>query len=175
MIDVDSIKELKYKNEDAVLKAFLVGASVRDAATLCGVSPKTAHKIRLKHADKLPEREIPPKLGVIKKVAGIKRWVTVPADVDAKICKVARAELRKWGEQANLIFKEWGDPKEKLLHISIGSEKFDIPLVLGETSIQTMERVVDYLNKHGNGGASIKDGAFSYYGQNVFTINEGKL
>jgi hypothetical protein len=111
-IDPNSIKEIKFKNEDAVLRAYAGGASIRDAAVMCGVSSKTAHKIRMKHAHLFPKKENvfrTPKLP--KKPAGIKRWVTVPVEIDEKICMAARAESRTWQEQVNFIFKGWGDGK----------------------------------------------------------------
>ena len=111
MIDPNSIKETKHKNEDAVLEVLVRGSSIRAAAMLCHVSSKTAHNIRKKHADKFPVKIKPVKIPVVKKVAGVKRWVTVPVEIDEKICMAARAKSKSWQDQANLIFKGWGDEK----------------------------------------------------------------
>jgi len=108
VIDPKSIKQIKYKNEDAVLACMLLGASVRASALRCCVSSKTAHKIRLKHADKFPKKEKRAKEVKQRKIAGVKRWVTVAPDVDAKIVETAKENSRTWQDQANLIFEEWG-------------------------------------------------------------------
>ncbi len=115
-IDPNLIHVKKFKNEDAVLAQMESGVSIRDAALICGVSSKTAHKIRLKYADKFPKKEkvwVTPKLPRKKT---IKRTVYIPADVDEKICMAARKESRKWTDQANLIFDNWRIQEElKLL------------------------------------------------------------
>ena len=111
MIDPNSIKEIKFKNEDAVLKAYASGASIRDAAVLCGVSSKTAHNIRLKHAHLFPKKEKVFRTPKLPKKKGVKRWLTVPVEIDEKICMAARAEPRSWQDQANLIFRGWGDER----------------------------------------------------------------
>ena len=107
MIDADSIKEIKYKNEDAVLKWLVRGSSIRAAAMLCHVSSKTAHNIRKKHAHLFPKKEKVFRTPKLPKKKGVKRWVTVPVEIDEKICIAARAESKSWQDQANLIFREW--------------------------------------------------------------------
>ena len=107
MIDADSIKEIKFKNEDNVLEVLIAGESIRDAAVCCGVSSKTAHNIRLKHAHLFPKKEKVFRTPKLPKKKGVKRWLTVPVEIDEKICMAARAESRSWQEQANLIFKGW--------------------------------------------------------------------
>jgi len=112
MIDPNSIKQIKYKNEDAVLACMLLGASVRASALRCCVSSKTTHKIRLKHADKFPKKEKVVKEVRTPKIPGVKRWVTVPPDVDVKIVEASKENSRTWQDQANLIFDEWGEDEQ---------------------------------------------------------------
>ncbi len=107
MIDPKSIKPEKYKREDAILALFMNGGTVRSAAISCGVSTKTAHRVMLKHADKIPKRkkmELVPR----KEKPALKsrpRSFRMPGDIDAAICKEARTRSVKYQD---LVFEVLG-------------------------------------------------------------------
>jgi len=107
MIDPKSIKPIKYKNEDAVLKMFLKGSSIRNAAYICNVSSKTAHNIRKKHAHLFPEKEKVVKEVKQPKIPGVKRWLTVPKELDRKIENAAVFGSIPWKLQAIKIFEAY--------------------------------------------------------------------
>lgn len=106
MIDPKSIKPIKYKNEDEVLNMMYEGSSIRDAAFLGGVSSKTAHKIRLKHAHLFPKKEKVAKEVTPAKIAGVKRWLTVPKILDEKIVNESRKNSLTYSEVVLNILKE---------------------------------------------------------------------
>jgi len=95
------------KKEEYVLQTLKTGATIRGAAYVCKVSTKTVQKIKNKHRGKFPKKEEEVKEKLPKKIAGVRRWITVPLDVDENIVIAADCASLTWQEQCNLILAGW--------------------------------------------------------------------